>query len=128
MSGALLVAFQNLPEVVRMRLQHLARDVGGVPTKRQAAEMDAGLPWAARNRFGSWNKAVKASGLTPRPWGRPRLEGNTREGVVRRIQQLTAELGRTPSRREAETMGRGLGSAAIHAHGSWGKALRAAWK
>ena len=57
-------------ELVR-ELQHAADAKGDVPTSTEADRHDYGLhsKGVYVKRFGSWNKAVEAAGLPPRPWG-----------------------------------------------------------
>lgn len=64
-----------------------ALELGRIPKSKEVVQN-----WAVSNRFGSWNKALKAAGLGTNK------EYHTKEALLKLLQLKASQLGRTPSR------------------------------
>jgi hypothetical protein len=76
-------------------LQTLADEQGGSPTAREAnAHPDCPSAPTFAQRFGSWNEALRAAGLTPRP------REYSDDELLTMLQSLATEHGRSPTAEE----------------------------
>ena len=104
------------------QLQAAAERLGRSPTMREfARDPEARLhPQTVIEHFGTWNAAKRAAGLLPRRFLTP-------EELMRELQKLGNELGRTPKASDV-TRRKSLPSVSLYAHtfGSFSEALRSA--
>lgn len=79
------------------RPQDIVRDIrslgDGAPTQDEYRKHGQYSVNAAKNRFGSWNDAVEATGYEPRTESKPADSAD----LLTDLEELAAELGRTPS-------------------------------
>lgn len=105
-------------------LRALADDLGRPPMR---SECDAAAETASsgtyRNRFGSWTKALRAAGITPRDAPR----SIPRETLLQDLRHLAAILGRSPSQADCNGHSSMPSSSTYRKwFGSWVNALRVA--
>jgi len=108
------------------RPQKFASELGRPPSQ---SEMDDSGPHAAttyRDRFGSWNKSLKAAGLqtgTNEPDGRP---PTPEEDLLADLKSVAETIGETPSERVYRNHGEYAVKTYCNRFGGWNSALRAA--
>ncbi len=104
---------------LRASAERLARS----PTMKEfAADPESTVhPQTVIEHFGTWNAAKRAAGLVPR-------RSATREELLALLEQLGAELGRTPTARDLDDRRRTMPSKSLYWHtfGSLTNALREA--
>lgn len=104
-------------------LRALADDVGGTPTM---ADMDAEgrfSPSTYQQRFGAWNDAVAAAGLTPNESTDADFDDDE---LLADLRDFADDLGRSPSKRECRETGPHSPSTYADRFGSWNDAVAAA--
>jgi hypothetical protein len=110
-------------EQILAELRSCAERLGRSPTMREfAADRRTRVhPQTVIGRFGSWNGAKRAAGLTARRHA-------TREELLGQLRALGKELGRTPTGRDLDERRAFMPSKSLywHAFGSLTNALRAA--
>lgn len=108
------------------KLEEFADDLGEVPTQRDV-DNDEDMPSSHtyKNRFGSWNDALREAGFNPK-MSTPDTDPS-RDELLTKLEALADELGKTPTTtelRDADDM------PSIHWYkkefGSWNDAVRAA--
>lgn len=103
-------------------LRRLADELNTTPTGQEMTSHGHHGLQTYTNRFGSWNDALAASGLSQKP---DRKERSDQE-LLAEIERLAEELGRTPSSRDMAEHG-AFGRITYRKHfDSWNKALDAA--
>lgn len=104
-------------------LRRLADEYGRTPTyeELQADGQYAGATYLSR--FGSWNEALEAAGLEPRPFRGDRIP--TRE-LIRELRALAVRVARRPYRKEMDDEGPYSGMTYYDRFGGWQDALDAA--
>lgn len=108
-------------DALRNHLRELADVLGRPPT---TTDMDERGPCSAntyKRRFGSWNAALRASGLSVN-----RERDVDEVDLLQEIARLAGELGRPPILEEMQEEGRFGATVYRDRFGSWGKALAAA--
>lgn len=77
---------------LKQLLKALAKKLGHTPTREELYQ-ESGYPsgMVFEKRFGSWNKALRAAGLTPKS-----RKDYTRQELIKQLQDLGKRLGRTP--------------------------------
>jgi hypothetical protein len=104
-------------------LRACAERLGRSPTMREfAADRRTRLhPQTVVGHFGSWNRAKRLAGLTPRRFA-------TRDELLDQLRALGKELGRTPTGGDLDRRRAAMPSKSLywHAFGSFTNALRAA--
>ncbi|WP_369333273.1 homing endonuclease associated repeat-containing protein [Haloferax sp. Atlit-4N] len=106
---------------IRGEILRLAGETNGTPTTREMRRDGNVSVRTVRNHFGSWNEALRSTGLDPN------LQLDASRGdVVKAIRQLAENLGRTPSSMEMDASGEFSTAVAQRLFGSWNRALRAA--
>lgn len=102
-------------------LQRLADELGQTPTKRDMKQQGAYSERPYHNKFGSWNKAVRAAGLEIC------IESNiAKSDLIDELQRLADELGRTPTSHDMNQEGAYSERPYHDKFGSWNRAVRAA--
>lgn len=103
-------------------LERLTTSLGEPPSAQQMNE--EGEYWAStyRNRFGSWNAALKAVDLEPAP---PPTEVPEAD-LVAELQRLADELGETPRFSQMSEQGEFAPRTYVRRFGSWNAAVEAA--
>ncbi|RLM68569.1 homing endonuclease associated repeat-containing protein [Halorubrum sp. Atlit-26R] len=113
-----------IPEGDLLEEIHRLHDKLGRPPK--ADEMDELGEYSAgpyRDRFGSWDEAVKEAGYTPvKPGRNPIPEGDLLEAIHR----LHDKLGRTPKTKEMDELGEYSAGTYQDRFGSWSEAIKEA--
>jgi hypothetical protein len=74
-------------------------------------------------RFGSWNQALIAAGLQPRPDQTDQIPDRD---LIVELRRLSGELGHLPKRKEMENMGRYSGATYYDRYDSWRESLNEA--
>lgn len=105
------------------QLRESARRLGRSPTMREfAADSKSTIhPQTVIARFGSWNRAKRRAGLTPRRFA-------TRDELLEQLRSLGEELGRIPTARDLDEHRGRMPSKSLYWHtfGSLATALREA--
>jgi hypothetical protein len=105
------------------QLRASARRLGRSPTMREfAADPESTIhPQTVIARFGSWNRAKRVAGLTPRRFA-------TREELLEQLRRLGEELGRPPTARDLDEHRGRMPSKSLYWHtfGSLTSALKEA--
>ena len=87
-------------------LRQVAGELGTTPTTIQMRQdEDTANPSTYKERFGSWNEAVKAAGLEPNtPGGTARSRGHSEKELIAMLQEFADELDRerAPTARELD--------------------------
>lgn len=114
-------------DMLIMMLRKKAKELGRTPKSREVTD-DPRMPIALtyQNRFGSWNAALVAAGLTPletrwqsRKW--------SKKTMISSLQKLAKTLGRTPRNVDLkDDLTMPPISAYIRVFGTWNKALETA--
>jgi hypothetical protein len=114
---------QYSDEEMLEQLRASAGRLGRSPTMREfAADKESTIhPQTVIARFGSWNRAKRMTGLTPRRFA-------TREELLEQLRSLGEELGRVPTARDLEDARGRMPSKSLYWHtfGSLATALREA--
>jgi HNH endonuclease len=110
-------------EEILEQLRECAKRLGRSPTMREF-DADPGSaihPQTVIARFGSWNRAKRLAGLTPRRFA-------TREELLQQLRSLGEELGRVPTARDLDEHRGRMPSKSLYWHtfGSLATALREA--
>jgi hypothetical protein len=110
-------------EQIVAELRASAERLGRSPTMREFAAdpLTQVHPHTAIERFGSWNDAKRAAGLSPRRFA-------TRDDLLAHLRALGEELGRTPTGADLQARRGTMPSKSLYWHvfGSLANALRAA--
>jgi hypothetical protein len=113
---------QRSEEDLLDELYRLRDELGKVPTSRDMDEHGAFSRGTYRNRWGSWNDALEAAGLTPQTEG----EKISRNDLLEELRRLADELGRQPSTSDMDEQG-AYSDGVYYSHfDSWSAALEAA--
>ncbi len=111
------------PEQILHELRSCADRLGRSPTMREfAADPETTVhPQTVIEHFGSWNNAKRRAGLVPRRFA-------TRDELLRQLQELGKELGRTPAAKDLDARRGSMPSKSLYWHtfGSLTTALREA--
>jgi Homing endonuclease associated repeat len=114
---------QYSDEEMLEQLRASAGRLGRSPTMREfAADPDSTIhPQTMIARFGSWNRAKRSAGLTPRRFA-------TRDELLEQLSRLGEELGRVPTARDLDEHRARMPSKSLYWHtfGSLATALREA--
>jgi hypothetical protein len=114
---------QYSDEEMLEQLRDSAKRLGKSPTMREfAADKDSTIhPQTVIARFGSWNRAKRMAGLTPRRFA-------TREELLEQLRTLGEELARVPTARDLDDHRGRMPSKSLYWHtfGSLATALREA--
>ena len=103
-------------------MQELARQLGRTPTKVEMRERGEFSEKPYIRVFGSWGTAISAAELELGP--RQRQQQNIDElTLLKEIRRLASELGRAPSAREMNCMGKYSVTAYSYRYGSWNAAV-----
>jgi transposase-like protein len=103
-------------------IRRVSEKVGQTPTISQYREHGEYTRGTVRNHFGSWSEGVRKAGLEPR-------EERTLVGkgeVLSDIRRVGEEIGRRPTSREYDEIGRYTGETAKLKFGSWNNAVEMA--
>ncbi|MDR5673114.1 hypothetical protein RH858_08120 [Halalkaliarchaeum sp. AArc-GB] len=103
-------------------LRRLADELDRTPKEKDMTSRGHHGTQTYRNRFGSWNQAVEAAGLSPRPDRRE----PSREELIAELQRVADELGRSPTWSEMKDHGEFVPNTYRSHFGSWNDALEAA--
>lgn len=112
---------QHTEEELISELKRLGDELGRTPRRAEMDELGQFGTTVFRERFGSWNDALRTAGFEP-----VQLHGIGREELLQAIIDLGEQLGRTPKRKE---MRNEIGYAERpfrRVFGTWNKALKAA--
>ena len=107
---------------LRKELQDLADELGQTPTHQDITKQSTYSAYAYRDRFGTWNNALKAAGLELSHEQRP----PSMKELRKELQDLADELGRAPNTTEMAEQGPYSTSPYYNRFGSWDDALEAA--
>jgi HNH endonuclease len=114
---------QYSDEEMLEQLRACARRLGRSPTMREfAADTESTIhPQTVIARFGSWNRAKRQAGLTPRRFA-------TREELLEQLRHLGEDLGHVPTARDLDEHRGRMPSKSLYWHtfGSLATALREA--
>lgn len=107
-----------------MELRSLAEELGRAPCARDVNDYGSVSAQIVRERFESFDAAVRDAGLTPY---HPKQENAwTKTELVRSLRRVACEQGAAPTVKEAETLDGCSPRAARRLFGTWNDALRAA--
>ena len=115
------------------QLREVANDIGKTPTSQQMDEYpNSPNPVTYKDRFGTWNQAVRKSGLEPNQRGRI-VDEPRKEQLLGKIQELAEEIDRAdaPTAREMDQMSKTedswpCQSTIRNVFGSWRAGVKAA--
>jgi len=106
-------------------LQALADDLGETPSVNQMINQGEYSASVYKTRFGSWNDAIQAAGLESNS-DAPPAGAIEKTELVAALQELAAELGKTPTMVEMDEQGAHHSRTYHDRFGSWTAALEAA--
>lgn len=108
-------------------LRRLADEIDAVPTRADVNARSKYSSGAYTSHFGTWNKAVEAAGLDPRPPGANTTNGTySRDELIAMLRDMAATLGRAPSASEMRDFGPVSAAVYFRRFGEWPDALEAA--
>lgn len=97
----------------------MADQLGRAPTNREMDNKGNYSRVVYRNRWGSWNEALKAAGLDSRTQGAEISD----EDLLGELQRLADKIGRDPKPSDMESTGEYSSGVYINRIGSWSGAL-----
>lgn len=109
-------------EALLADIEQAADDLGRPPTRREMSEYTEFDPITYRNRFGSWNQALKAAGLD----SRPAQERVSDDELLAELQHLASDLEKPPTTTDMEQKGEFSSGTYYKRFDSWSDALEAA--
>lgn len=98
-------------------LRRLKHDLGKTPSSRDLARFGAYSKTPYRSRWGNWNNALEAAGLTQNEGGRIPTADLRDE-----LRRLTSELGKRPTEQEMNELGQYSVPTYCSRYGSWKQA------
>jgi transcriptional regulator NrdR family protein len=111
-------------EYLLNRLRELSKQLGRTPYARDIDEAGKECSATYQVRFGTFSKAIKASGLVPNKKGSVQKYSN--EYLLNHLKELSEQLGRTPSAHDINKAGKGRSTLYKVRFGSFGNAIKAA--
>lgn len=117
----------NIPrctdEELIAQAQMMAKELGRAPKKKEfIIDSRTASAETVLRRFGSWNRFLSIAELKPN-----RMTEFSDDELIKQVQTLAAELGKTPTQKEFEKDSRTASIRVIKRHfGSWNKFLQAA--
>ena len=105
-------------------LDTLASDLGHTPTTRDMDDHGQYTAGTYRERFGSWDRALKAAGLDSEQRDTPEIL--SKRALIIELESLKTELGQTPTTTDMNEHGQYSAQPYRDRFGSWDAALEAA--
>jgi len=109
-------------DALQKELHRLQDELGRVPSTTDMNDHGSFSSGVYHNRWGSWNEALEAAGLTPRTQGTQQ----SRAELIAELQRLAEDLGRPPKTTDMDDAGTYSHGVYYNEFESWEAALEAA--